>query len=70
MTEPLTLTVPEAGHLLGISRTTAYKLVAAGKLPVLRLGRKIVVPRYLLMEMLEGARLDTAHTDQHLENGV
>ena len=43
--ERATLTVAEAGRLLGISRNLAYTLVAQGKLPTLRLGRRLVVPR-------------------------
>jgi len=35
----------EAGELLGISRASAYGLVARGELPVIRLGRRIVVPK-------------------------
>ena len=40
----LTLTVTEAAELLGISRALAYELAARGELPVLRLGRRIVIP--------------------------
>ena len=43
--ERLVLTVAEAGKLLGISRAFAYELVARGELPVIRLGRRIVVPK-------------------------
>lgn len=48
----LALTVEEAGQLLGISRTLAYGLVARGELPAVRLGRRIVVPRKALEELL------------------
>ena len=50
-----TLTVAEAGKLLGISRNLAYDLVAQGKLPTLRLGRRLVVPRVALQRLLEEA---------------
>lgn len=40
----LTLTVEQAGKVLGISRSTAYELVRAGDIPSLRLGRRLVVP--------------------------
>ncbi len=52
--EPLTLSVPEAAKLLGISRALAYELVTRGELPSLRLGRRIVVPRVALMSLIEG----------------
>ncbi|WP_205266989.1 helix-turn-helix domain-containing protein [Mycolicibacterium sphagni] len=40
---PLLLAVPHAAKLLGISRAAAYRLVAAGELPVRRLGGRIYV---------------------------
>jgi excisionase family DNA binding protein len=48
----LVLTVAEAGALLGISRALAYELVARGELPSLRLGRRLVVPKRALLELL------------------
>lgn len=41
---PLTLTVEEAGRVLGVGRSTAYELVRTGDLECLRLRRRIVVP--------------------------
>ena len=58
--ERLTLTVDEAGRLLGISRALAYELVARGELPSLRLGRRIVIPRRALERMVEEAGSSTA----------
>lgn len=43
--EPLTITVEEAGRRLGISRGLAYELVRRGEIPAIRLGsRRLVVP--------------------------
>ena len=53
--EPLVLTVAEAAALLGVSRAFAYELVARGQLPVLRLGRRIVIPKAALRQMLDAA---------------
>lgn len=50
--ERLVLTVAEAGQLLGISRAFAYELAARGELPVLRLGRRLLVPRRALLELV------------------
>jgi excisionase family DNA binding protein len=50
-TERLVFTVAEAGELLGISRAFAYELVAHGELPVLRLGRRMVVPKASLLAL-------------------
>ena len=50
-----TLTVSEAAKLLGIGRQTAYDLVAQGELPgAIRLGRRIVVSRKVLEDVLSG----------------
>ena len=48
----LTLNVEEAAHLLGISRGLAYELAQCGRLPVIRLGRRILIPRVALEKML------------------
>ena len=48
----LVLTIAEAGELLGISRAFAYELAARGELPVLRLGRRLLVPRRALLELV------------------
>lgn len=50
----VTVTVEEAGEMLGISRGLAYELVRRGELPHIRLGRRIVVPMRALMAMVEG----------------
>ncbi len=49
---PATMTVEEAGALLGISRRSAYRAAAAGHIPTIRLGRRILVPTALLFRML------------------
>jgi excisionase family DNA binding protein len=49
----LTVSVDEAALLLGISRGLAYRLVDAGVIPSVRLGRRIVVPRKQLDQMLD-----------------
>ena len=50
--ERLVLTVPEAGKLLGVARGTAYSLCAQGVIPTIRLGKRLVVPRKALEELL------------------
>lgn len=51
--ERLTLSVEEAAEMLGISRALGYQLVARKELPAMRLGRRIVVPRKAVEEMVE-----------------
>ncbi len=50
--ESLVWTVEEAGRLLGISRAHAYELVARGELPHLRLGRRVVIPKHAIDQLL------------------
>jgi excisionase family DNA binding protein len=51
----LTMSVPEVADVLGISRAFAYALVARGDLPSLRLGRRVVVPRRALEQLVAQA---------------
>jgi excisionase family DNA binding protein len=51
--ERLAIAVEEAAHLLGISRSLAYELCARSELPTIRLGRRLVVPKRALFEMIE-----------------
>jgi len=53
--EAATLKIEEAAQLLGIGRQTAYDLARQGKLPVLRLGKRLVVPKVALERMLADA---------------
>lgn len=52
--ERLVWSVEETARLLGVSRAHAYELVARGELPHLRLGRRVVVPKHLLDDLLAG----------------
>ena len=49
----LAYSVPEAARLLGISRDLAYDLVASGTIGSVRLGRRLVVPRRALEDLLD-----------------
>jgi excisionase family DNA binding protein len=49
----LVYTVTEAAQLLGVSRAFAYELAARGDLPVIRLGRRIVIPKAQLLGLLD-----------------
>lgn len=53
--ERQTISVGEAGRILGCSRALAYDMAASGKIPTIRLGRKLVVPMKALERMLEEA---------------
>jgi len=47
-----TIGVTEAAKQLGISRGLAYRLANESRLPVLRLGKRLVVPKLALERML------------------
>jgi len=49
---PLTMTVEQAGRLLGISRGAAYRAAARGQIPTIRLGRRLLVPTARLHQLL------------------
>ena len=53
--EPLALTVPQAGQLLGLSRNGSYEAAQRGDLPTIRIGARIIVPRRALDELLNSA---------------
>jgi len=47
-----TMTVEEAGELLGVSRGAAYEGVRRGEIPSIRIGRRLVVPTVAVRRML------------------
>lgn len=54
---PLAVSLAEAGRLLGVGRTTAFRLANAGQLPTIQLGGRRRVPIAALERML--ARAET-----------
>lgn len=49
------LTVEEAGQRLGLSRPSAYQAVKRGEIPIIRIGRRILVPVAALEKLLANA---------------
>ena len=49
----LTLTIEETAKLLGIGRQLAYDKVKTGEIPVIKIGRRLLVPRRALEKLLE-----------------
>lgn len=49
---PPTISVEQAGELLGISRRSAYRAASAGELPTIKLGRRLLVPTVRVLELL------------------
>jgi excisionase family DNA binding protein len=50
----VTLSVPEAGEKLGISRGSAYEAARRGEIPTIRIGSRLLVPVAALNRLLEG----------------
>jgi excisionase family DNA binding protein len=50
-----TISVSEAGSLLGIGRSAAYEAVRRGEIPSLRIGRRRLVPVPQLLALLDGS---------------
>jgi hypothetical protein len=62
---PMTIPVPVAGMIVGLSRNAAYAAATRGEIPTLKFGRRIVVPvgllsRLLGLEVLPAASLNEA----------
>ena len=51
--EKLTLNVNEAATVLGISRGLAYQLIQEKRLPTIKLGKRLLIPKVALEKMLE-----------------
>lgn len=49
---PLAMSVAEAAKVLGIGRNGCYALVARGQLAVVRIGRRLVIPRQAVEQLL------------------
>ncbi len=50
--EKLTLTVDEAARCLGIGRNLAYEAIAKGEIPVVKVGKRLLVPKAALETLL------------------
>jgi excisionase family DNA binding protein len=46
------LTVDEAALVLGVGRSCLYEAIRRNELPVIRLGRRILIPRKVLADLL------------------
>ena len=71
-TEKLTVTIPEFAKLAGISKNQAYLLAANDALgvPVLKFGRRLVLPRRAVMRLLEGDNIGEIDIGKRPENGT
>lgn len=54
----LCFSIPQTARMLGISRGLAYELARSGQLPIVRLGKRLLVPKMALEQML--AKVETS----------
>jgi len=47
-----TVTIEEAGRILGVGRSAAYSAAKAGEIPTIKVGRRLIVPVAKLRAML------------------
>lgn len=52
MTRAACLSVEEAGRVVGLSRGSAYEAARKGEIPTLKIGRRVLVPRAKLQELI------------------
>jgi excisionase family DNA binding protein len=71
---PLLLTIPQAAAVLAVGRTTVYKLVGAGDLEAVHIGRSVRIPVSTVEEFVErqyrsGRQQSAARAKQELDPG-
>ena len=49
----LLLRIPEVARLLSVGTSVTYQLVSEGKIPSMRIGHAVLVPRHLLLRWIE-----------------
>jgi len=52
--EPATLTIEETAAILRIGRNQAYEAAKRGEIPSIKIGRRILVSRQALDQLLQG----------------
>jgi excisionase family DNA binding protein len=57
MSDRLVYTVKETARLLGLSLTGCYNCIAAGEIPAVSIGKRVVIPRTRLEALLQGEKV-------------
>lgn len=55
--ERLTYSIPEAGHALGVGKSTIYKLIGEGRLNLMKIGTRSLIRADDLRAVIDAARL-------------
>ena len=51
--EKQTYSVPEAAKILGLNRNSGYDAVKRGEIPVIKIGKRLLVPKPALHRLLQ-----------------
>ncbi len=60
LSEVRLLTVAEVAAIMRLSKMTVYRMVNAGTLPALKVGRSVRIPEHVVDEYLRRSFVDTA----------
>lgn len=60
MRETLTVSIPEAARMLGVSKNLAYAAAARGEIPTIKVGHRVLVPRAALDRLLNSPHSNEA----------
>jgi excisionase family DNA binding protein len=60
---PATYTIDEYAQKLGVGRNTAYEAAHRGEIPVIKIGKRLLVPRAAGDKMLEGEVVRRGRTE-------
>ena len=58
--EKLAFSPREVGELLGLGRSATYEALSSGRIPHIRVGRKILIPKAGLVKLLSEGQPETA----------
>jgi excisionase family DNA binding protein len=61
--ERQTYTVDEAARIIGIGRNAAYEAIRRREIPVLKIGRRLVVPKVALERLLSAGGTQATNDD-------
>ena len=67
--ESLVVSVVEAGKMLGLSRTSAYLAIKTGDIPALRIGKRFLVPKAAIAQMLAQVKVPGTDASKAEEEG-
>lgn len=58
--EPLNVSIPEAARLIGCGRSKLYEIISTNGLPVIKLGRRSLIPVAALRAFVEAKMTEAA----------